>query len=231
MHIQHLTLQTADIAAQHHFFGDVLGLPIIAADTQAVTIRVGASWLTFEAGAMASHYHYAFDVPENQLQQARQWLAARTAILSDCTGKSDFYLADWKADSFYFRDGDGNVAEFIARHNLPTASTLPFDQHSILRLSEIGLATPHVLKTVTQLKSQTGLGIWRGAGSEQFTAMGNEYGLLIVVQEGRNWLPTNDTPAQPLPTQVRIAGIQSPVRMTNLPYSLLHADMLPDHIA
>lgn len=230
MLIQHLTLHSNNINAQATFFSQTLGFTIIAISDYAVTIKVGQSWLTFEQNDVPSRYHYAFDIPENQLDEARAWLAARIPILTDCVGQSHFEFTDWNAEGFYFCDADGNVAEFIARHNLPTASNLPFGVDSVLRISEIGLATANVIETVDKLQQQTGLRVWRGAGSDAFTAMGDETGLLIVVQQGRMWLPTQDTPAQPLPTRVHITGISKSYEVEELPYTLLSTSVIPAYV-
>lgn len=187
-----------------------------------LSVQIGTSTLTFQQmEQMAGRYHYALVLPQNQYSQAIAWLKQRVDILASDDGRTRFHLADWNAQAVYFRDGDGNIAELIARHNLPTERMMPFTAESIIRISEIGLATPNVIDTVDAITSQTGLRVWRGAGSETFTAVGSEYGLLIVVQQGRNWLPSHGdhaVSAVPLMTHITMRGIE-PLQMPDLPYT------------
>jgi len=224
MRIVELTLQSKDIAAQRAFYHDLLGLPVIADGGQQITFQAGHTQLRFEQAnsALPSVYHFAFNIPENQFMQAKDWLTARTplAVSPEDPQKEVYDFTDWNAHAFYFLDADGNIAEFIARHNLDNASHEPFSENSILGISEIGLATPDVIQTVEVLQQNVGIPVWRGAGSDMFCALGDEYGLFIVVKDGRNWLSSN-RPAVPLPIQVLIEGI------SNLDY---HVPGLPFHI-
>src|SRR5262249_32817478 len=54
----------------------------------------------------------------------------------------------------------------------------------ILYASEIGLIVDDVPATAQQLARVVGVEQYRG-GSEQFTALGDEYGLLLVMKRGR----------------------------------------------
>lgn len=221
MRIRHVTLNSRDIANQKHFFTRIMGMAIEAETDTAFTIRAGSSTLTFNQDSEYQAYHYAFDIPENQFNEARQWLGERVEVIADKEGTSEFPFPDWNAHAMYFRDGDGNIAEFIARHNLPTASTLPFSAKSIVRISEVGLVSPQVIQTVALLKRRAGLKAWRGVGSETFTAVGNEEGLLIVVREGRPWRPTQDVLSVPAPIELVLEGAAS-LAIPGLPY-VIHA--------
>jgi catechol-2,3-dioxygenase len=202
MRILEVVLQSCDISRQHRFYHDLFHLPLIEDKPQRVTFRAGHTDITFEQADSAlpdTIYHYAFNIPQNQLEPARDWLAARVAG----TVSEVYDFTDWNAHAFYFRDGNGNIAEFIARHNLDNAAEEPFAAQSIVGISEIGLATPDVIQTVTNLERDLGIPVWRGAGSDAFSAVGDEHGLFIVVNTGRKWLDT-DTAAAPLPTRVTI---------------------------
>jgi catechol-2,3-dioxygenase len=226
MHIRHLRLNSPNIAAQKQFFQQVLGLAIIEESSQHITIEAGTSRLTFQQSDNHQPYHYAFDIPENQFEQARQWLSEKVPILANCDGLSEFHFVDWNAHALYFHDADGNVAEFIARHNLPTARMMPFTGNSIIRISEVGLVTPHVIETVSALKKQAGLKPWRGYGSETFTAVGNEEGLLIVVREGRPWRPTQDIFSTIAPLEIEIEG-GTGLTFPDLPYVIRATNEAP----
>ncbi|RNI22515.1 VOC family protein [Rufibacter latericius] len=191
MFIRHLTLFARDIKAQRLFYGQSLGLHLVASSPRAFTVQAGSSRLTFEqsTGQEAPHYHFAFNIPENQLPEAKAWLQSRTSLLSK-DGTDVFVFAPaWNAEGLYFLDQDGNVVEFIARHNLSTSSQDPFGPQSLLCLSEMGLVVPEVAPVVDTLRQQVGLSVWQDAGPD-FKALGSETGLLILVKETRPWFPT-----------------------------------------
>lgn len=203
MRIQEVVFQSRDVTAQRRFYHDLLQLPLVEDSPQRATFRAGHTAMAFEQAESTlpdTIYHFAFNIPENQLAQAKDWLAGRVSLAAV---PETYDFTDWNAHAFYFWDGDGNIAEFIARHNLDNASNEPFSAQSITGISEVGVATPDVLQTVTHLQRELGLEVWRGAGSDAFSAVGDEHGLFIVVNSGRKWLGT-DMPALPLPTRITI---------------------------
>jgi hypothetical protein len=111
----------------------------------------------------------------------------------------------------YFLDSDRNVVE-SSRANLDNASDEPFSEASLIGVSEISLVTPDVLQTATDLQRNLGLAVWDGAGSDMFSAVGDENCLFIVVKAGRVGLAST-LPALPLPTQVMIAGVSRIMRV------------------
>jgi catechol-2,3-dioxygenase len=223
MQIQQVIFNSPHIAAQQHFFEQTLGFSVERIADDRLTIQAGTSKLTFVQNADHHPYHYAFDIPQNQFAQARDWVGERVEILSDCEGVSEFHFTDWNAHAIYFKDGDGNIAEFIARHNLDTARMMSFTSQSIVRISEVGIVTPHVIETVSALRKQAGIKGWRGAGSETFTAVGTEEGLLIVVREGRVWRPTSDVFSAIAPLELVLADVES-LDVPGLPYRIHAAD-------
>ncbi|MDQ7024661.1 MAG: hypothetical protein Q9P44_03800 [Anaerolineae bacterium] len=226
MKIRQVTFNSPNIAAQKHFFENSLGFSLLSENEAAITIQAGTSQLTFLQSKDHHPYHYAFDIPQNQFAEARQWLVERVDILTDYAGISEFHFTDWNAHALYFKDADGNIAEFIARHNLETARMMPFTGKSIIRVSEVGIVSPHVIETVSALRKRACIKGWRGAGSETFTAVGDEEGLLIVVREGRPWRPTHDVFSMITPLEIVIEGAES-LDIPNLPYRILAADKFP----
>jgi catechol-2,3-dioxygenase len=194
MHITELRLKTADLSGQRAFYADTLHLPLVAETADLLTIGAGHTRLIFERSDTAPRYHFAFNVPENQLEAARQWLKERVSLIS-LNGKDVFDFASWKAHSVYFYDAAGNVLECIARHRLPNASDRPFDAANLLNISEIGIAAADVRATVGKLMDDLGLPVFDGAGSDSFTALGDDSGLFIVVKQGRVWYPESGVPA------------------------------------
>jgi catechol-2,3-dioxygenase len=194
MNITELRLKTADLSGQRAFYADTLHLPLVEESADTLTIGVGHTRLIFERSEAASRYHLAFNIPENQLEAARLWLKERVSLIS-LNGKDVFDFASWQAHSAYFYDAAGNVLECIARHRLPNASDRPFDAANLLNISEIGIATADVRATAGKLTGDLGLPVFDGAGSDSFTALGDDNGLFIVVKRGRVWYPESGVPA------------------------------------
>jgi catechol-2,3-dioxygenase len=218
MQILELVLNSPNPEAQGDFFAEHFGLPV-EVEAGRVMIQIGASRLIFEYGDFPARAHYAFDIPENQFAEAAAWLRKRLPILHDEHGTWHFESSDWNADSLYFYDADKNISEFISRHNQPTTSSSPFTGESLVSISEVGLVTPAVIETVTVLKRELGLKAWRGAGSESFTAVGDENGLFIVAAEGRAWRP-EIVGAKAAQIRVKIAGEAKVFKFSGLPYAI-----------
>ncbi|KAA3438614.1 VOC family protein [Rufibacter hautae] len=225
MLIQHLHLFARNLAKQRFFYTQTLGLALVQASPTSFTIQTRSSHITFTqtTEAEALHYHFAFNIPENQLSQAKTWLQARTSLLMK-DGVDQFVFAPgWNAEGIYFQDPEENVLEFICRHNLATTSAAPFGPESILGVSEIGLVVPEVSSAVHALFQMTGLRVWQEAGPD-FKAVGDETGLFIVVQEGRVWFPTQIL-AQPINLRVtftqhgkeyQLQGAEGSIQITEL---------------
>ncbi|MFO7168503.1 MAG: hypothetical protein DIU80_010825 [Chloroflexota bacterium] len=205
MRIHELELLAPDLAAQHRFYTQVLGLPAERTDT-ALALQIGASRLIFRPApaGWSGVYHFAFIIPENRYEQAAAWLEQRTPLRPDGDGRTRFHFEDWNADAVYFTDPAGNIGELIARHSLPNAVSHDFTPRDILSVNEIGLATDDVPATVEQLCAQLGVQVYRGQGSDSFTAVGDQEGMLIVVRRGRRWLSEPGREAEALPTRVTL---------------------------
>jgi catechol 2,3-dioxygenase-like lactoylglutathione lyase family enzyme len=194
MQITAATLQTTNLADQKRFYTEVLGLPLVSEASDRFTVQAGATVLTWELAAPGTrpHYHFAFNIPENKLAQAKAWLMARHKVLVTDDGEDTFHFVSWNADAIYFHDGAGSGGEFIARHNLPTATDAPFGPEHILSLSEVSLPTSDVAGLSRHLNSLQG---WEcfppgSAPSASFDAVGDDYGLLLVARLRRPWLTT-----------------------------------------
>ncbi|MBI5931294.1 MAG: VOC family protein [Chloroflexi bacterium] len=197
MEITHLTLLAQDLSAQHQFYTQVLGLPMLEGGEEVITFGVGRSKLTFLQADedWSGTYHFAFNIPENQFAQAKAWLTERVSLIHNPAGEDEFRFESWNAHAIYFYDLAGNILEFIARHDLRNASDAPFSHESLLAISEIGLTTPDVAATMRQLQSYLPLKVYRNSESEDFTALGDANGLLIIVKKGRIWWPETGVPA------------------------------------
>ncbi len=206
MIISELHLSALRPHEQLEFYAGVLGMPVLEDNGASVALRAGATRLAFSPADSAAVYHFAFNIAPRKFADSRKWLVSRGISLLELDGKDQFHSEGWNADNLYFRDPTGNIVEFIARHDLPDISDGPFSPSDLLCVSEIGVATPDVGATVAELGRSLGLPVYK-EGSDTFTPMGGERGLLIVVREGRHWFPT-DTAAQLLPLRVVIEGEQ-----------------------
>jgi catechol 2,3-dioxygenase-like lactoylglutathione lyase family enzyme len=222
--ILELRLAAYNLERQRAFYADLLGLKLIDESPAHITVQAGTTQLRFDLTAHKDGaYHVAFNIPDNQLQEAKRWLLARTDLLMQ-DGLDQFASESWNAEQLYFRDADGNILEFIARHELPTTTATPFNSALILNLSEVGYVVPDVAATVEALHSDLNssklcLTPYRNAGPT-FAPLGDAHGLLIVAALGRPWFPTDEA-AVVLPLQVTL---ESPVAFAyteaGLPYRI-----------
>lgn len=187
--IARLRLRTHRLAELRAFYHEKLHFPIREQSRDSITFQAGTTALTFvqtEEKESQPFYHFAFNIPENKLPLAKEWLARRTPLaLRD--GEAVFHFPNWNAHSIYFGDPAGNLGELIARHNLPNARSGAFTPEEILYASEIGLVVEDVPAAVRELKSRLGLQTYR-QGSNVFEPVGDEHRLLIVAQKGRPWM-------------------------------------------
>ncbi|BFM44745.1 hypothetical protein CFS9_33860 [Flavobacterium sp. CFS9] len=205
MKLHHLQIQTSNIQETAAFYQNVLNLPILEKDSKSVTIEAGKSVLKFiENQQFNSIYHFAFNIPQNKLQEAIKWAEDKLEliVIEDTTVIANF--ENWNANAIYFYDNNGNILEFIVRYDLNNAQTEPFSSQSILNISEIGIVNENPLILANQLITQHGLEFFsKNDNSELFAALGDDEGLLIMVRPNRNWYPTQ-IPSKNNTTEVRL---------------------------
>lgn len=208
MRIAELHLPAPDLEPMRRFYAGMFGFPEEPSDGGNLVLKAGASLLVF-TGAPAQDaypYHFAFNIPENRSDEAKEWVSGMVPLITSTAGDDRFHFGGWNADAFYFYDPAGNILEFIARHDLPPREdTGPFGGQSVLSISEVGLATDDVPATVRMLQDRLAVEVYDGAGSDTFTAVGDVHGLFIVVKRGRTWFPDTGVPAELLPLEVIVA--------------------------
>jgi len=221
MRIRELRLLTSRLAEQKEFYTQRLGLPLVDETSSAIVLQVGETRLVFTQAKEGTepYYHFAFNISENKLLQAKTWLAERHIALSK-DDPDNWYSKSWNSNALYFYDSAGNIVEFIARHSLSNAQEGPFTVRDLLYASEIGLVTGDVLALVKQLRETFGVESYKGGASEEFTALGDEYGLFILSKNGRIWLASNKE-SQVFPTEVSIqdGGVKT-YEFADLPYRI-----------
>jgi catechol 2,3-dioxygenase-like lactoylglutathione lyase family enzyme len=187
-----LSLETADLGRARQFWTQTMGLEELSSSPSSLTLAAGETvWTLTQAITPPPVAHFAFNIPENRFDEAATWLQERVALLPDATGQQTLFdFTNWDAHGVYFADPDGNIAELIARHTLPSSRRERFE---LLGISEIGWVTDNVADAA----AATGLAPYR-QGGPQFRPVGDEEGLLIIVERGRPWYPNNTHPAQPI---------------------------------
>ena len=162
--------------------------------------------LRFEPGpAVCSHW--ALNVAPERFEEAVAYAGQRVELLHE-----DVPFPDWRARSAYFYDPGGNIVELIARERAPGSDLF-------LEVSEVGLPVSDVGAAERFLESELGLPHFSGDRRE-FSAVGDDRGLLIVVPVGRPWLFT-DRAAPDAPLDVTItAGRDEKVRVPGSSHTL-----------
>jgi catechol 2,3-dioxygenase-like lactoylglutathione lyase family enzyme len=194
MYFSELFLEAADIASVQHFYTEVLGLQLLAAESDRFMAQAGRTTLRFRESAQAKPVHFAFNIPSTAIEAARDWLSSRVKLLP--RGEDEIIeFPNWQARALYFHDPAGNIVEFIAREAIAWEWEGSFSSAAIGDVSEVGLVVHDPAATVAQLQKLAGLPVYWESGSD-FTALGNPEALFIIVPAGRwTWTPT-DEPAE-----------------------------------
>jgi catechol-2,3-dioxygenase len=153
--------------------------------------RYGASVVRFEQGPEVCS-HFAVNVPPGRFEEAVAWAREQTSLIQE-----DVPFPLWRARAAYYYDPAGNLVELIARDRAPGDELL-------LEVSEVGLPVSDVGAAVEFFETELGLPHFSG-DRENFSAVGDDRGLFILVPVGRAWLFT-DRPAADAPVRVTIEG-------------------------
>lgn len=222
MLIKRLEILTDDLIAQKEYYASVLELPVHL-EGDSLLVKAGKTDIVF-AQAPANwvgHYHFCFNIPENQFKQARVWLSKRIPLLKDEKGNDEFKSKTWNATSLYFKDAAGNILEFIARHDQKNAVETSFNSEQILQVSEIGLPSKDVISFARELCEKLGVSVYKQEPNETFTPIGDEDGLLILPIENRIWYPNTGVPARMLSVQVGFEVGGKGFQLSGVPYDVV----------
>lgn len=202
MQINRVELCTNDLRATSDFYSGVLGLEKSDQDDTSVSFSAGRSVLQFRHSDKSSQYHFAFNIPCNQLREALAWLGQRVSVIEVSPGNKIADFSSWNAGAVYFYDNNGSILECIARHDLQNESDQPFGPAALESISEIGLVVDDPVAYAASLADQHGLPYfskWKLA--PDFVVLGDDHGLLIIVKKGRGWYPSQE-PAVDCPLAV-----------------------------
>lgn len=191
MKIKKLTLLSSDIESQRKFYNDILGFTIIDETDDSFSIQVGDTYLTFSFSPKVNRYHYCFLIPKNKIEEAVNWMHERWHLIQSEDDQIIHHFNTWNAHSFYFYDGNKNIAECIVRHDLDNEDTKPFDLTSLLCVNEIGLPSNQTAKLNNQLMREMNSPLWRG-DTQRFAINGTQEGLLLLpnYEVKKTWFPT-----------------------------------------
>jgi catechol-2,3-dioxygenase len=196
MRILELTLAASSPDELRGFYAD-LGFPEFEAigGTDGYSMKVGHTRLNFIPGDRHARYHFAFNVRPDQLDDCVEWLQrSGVELLGNPEGSGvivDF--PNWRAKSVYFFDVLGNIVEIIARAAIPRAGNAPkFSAASLTGVSEIGIVCDDVPAMRHWLETVHGVPPFeRQVNTDNFSALGDDEGLLLLVPQGRDWYMGN----------------------------------------
>lgn len=222
MNITYLELITKDLQKQYEFYSNILGLSVNLLSAK-LEVQAGETQLVFTKAEpdFDGAYHFAFNIPENQLAQAIQWSSSRFPVLHDDTGKEIFDSKSWNSHSVYFKDPAGNILEFIARHDLTNAVTEEFTSEQMLNVSEIGLPSENVIELADRLCTQLGVSVFHQEPNGTFTPVGDDHGLFILPIRDRIWMPQSGVPAKLLPVKVQGDTDGKTWEVRGVPYEII----------
>lgn len=205
MQITHLELPCLSAPSMAAWYGELFDCVPVATDADSVSFRMGWSRVTFREcpPEVFSPQHFAFNIPQNQIQSASEWLASKTTLLVDANGSRIHDFENWRASAVYFRDHEGNNVELIARENMQPHVIGSFHPGQLIGISEIALATEDVVGLALELRRRMAIGPYREV-SPDFYPIGTPAGLLIIVPIGRLMFPDQRTIAHPAPLIIRV---------------------------
>ena len=206
--ITEIRMKSARIDELRRFYEASLELPVALSD-DTLTVEAGKTRLIFsqtESSEDEPFYHFAFNIPENKIESAREWQRQRTPLLRRGS-KEVIHFKGINAHSVYFNDPAGNIVEYIARHDLNNSAEGQFGPNQILYASEIGLVVDDVAQTQRNIKDALGLTGFPGSfRSQSFSPVGDAHALLILVKRDRKWFPNNKQAAKVHPVHATLHG-------------------------
>jgi len=174
------------------FYCETIGFPLIQISSTSLKIQTGKTIIHFrlvDKTTTRPFYHFAFNIPENKIQSAFEWQRTMTPIVHpNPSGPRDeiTHFPNWDAHSVFFIDPAGNLVEYIARHTLNNSAPGGFSINDILYASEIGFIVEDVAASGNDLQKGLKVSEYKPM-TNNFWPIGDEYGLLLMINKGREW--------------------------------------------
>lgn len=176
---------------QRHFYHDALGFELSSKGSSELIIQAGRTELVLSKEVTApALYHFCFLIPTGSLAASIDLLESKGIDLLPFKGEKVVQFDT--GQSIYFFDPDGNIAEFIERPllNYPTKNT--FEIKEVLCVNEIGHPVADPMETSQKLMTDHGIQpINHKTWNDKFCWVGDHEGAIIVVKNGRAWMPTD----------------------------------------
>ena len=211
MKIVRVAMTSADAVAAGEWYREVLDVPV-AVHGSAVEVTIGSTVLALSAGGAGEPggHHLAVTIPSNRFAESKAWLVERLGLINGGLlthdGMDEFALGGvWNSQSVYFDGPDGSILELIARHSLTNSTSGPFGTDGLLGVSEVGVAVEEVPAVARLLLDSAGMPPF-GPGVPEFTPVGDQDGLLILVAPRRIWFPTDDRAASSGALDITVIG-------------------------
>lgn len=205
MIIKHVTMYASSFDATKQFYLVKLQFPLLSEEPYRFTMSVGETAVTFIEAPINEKpfYHFAFDIPSNQFEDAKAWTKGKVKLSKE-QGEDEVYFEGIDAKSIYFEDPAGNIVEFICRLSDAKQSTAPFTASSLQKVSEMSIVVKDKLDSVSAFHE---VSIFerdhKGIRAEGLTFMGlrEDAAYLLFVNEGRTWFFSNKN-AEVFPVEV-----------------------------
>ncbi len=182
---------THKLEEQKAFYQDTLGFELIDETENLFSIKVGWTEFIFEKSIQEYIYHYCFLIPKNKLHEALTWFEDRVGVITIEGERKTQFFDTWNAESFYFKDRVGNLAECIIRNDLDNNSEATFDISQLLCVNEVGIPSKDIVFTNSFLEENLNTKLWKG-DTHRFGANGDDEGIFLLPNTDikNTWFPT-----------------------------------------
>ncbi len=205
-----LVLRTASLQAATEFWQGQLGFEVIDNTPTSVTFQIGSSRLKFlnQVTINAPIYHFAIEIPANQVENALDWLKneggkyadgpqqAVEILTDEETGAEIIYRPLYKSRSVFFKDPNGQIIELIGREASENTVDGVFSRSLMTKICDFSLITKDARKCETLLNEEFGFRAFEGTSSS-YKPVGGAHGTLTMLIPGRPFIPTESIESFP----------------------------------
>jgi hypothetical protein len=194
MEILEADFLTSDLDKTEKFYSGTIGLRLIEKTDDSLLFSCGRSVLRFLKckDKIQPVYHFAFALPYSCFKEAVTWSSIHLNLINLENENVIAEFVNWNARSVYFYDNNRNIVEFISRVSDEQSKHELFDTGMIQNIAEVGIVTDSVSVFTRQLMHTYKIPVYEKQElHDNFGALGNDVGLLIVSLPGRKWYPTN----------------------------------------